>query len=154
MNGKENKESLRAVVIGMPDDEFIGYVSAMLQEYEIEKISCQDVYSAVVELAKTGWQDIFIVGRMERLAWEKGRFLQKAAEHNAACICLWPKGDVRETYNGADTVKIITEQGPFEETLKSLLGCGGESCVKDGKQFNANQFLTTKAELDALLRSS
>ena len=150
---------LRAVVVGSSSDEFVRYAMDLLGEYEIEFVHCDDVYGAVGWLAKSSYGgNILAVGRLEKLAAEEGRFLERIGEDGLTCCCL---ANTNSGYKRkVSTAKqagafVIKDPAKIGEIVTKLLADRTQVPEKKqgnkAKDFDKNEFLVTKAEQDALL---
>ena len=153
---------LRAVVVG-DNDDFVIFVKNLLDVFGIEYLICADVYFAISEIASNGWHEFLVFGRLENLGVEGLRFFDKCHEIGARCCCLvhgsimGREKEVVAVTQGGGYVAI--EQAQVEEVLKSWVSQSVklklQQKAKEQKKpaFMKEEFLTTKAELDALLGS-
>jgi hypothetical protein len=151
---------LQAVVVGDSDDEFVIYAATLLKGEGITFSCCDDVYLTVAELAKNANENVLIISRLSELSKEQGRFFHIAGEKGCHCCCL---AEVNSTCRQQFPVvvetgaSIINRPAELKEVVAELLAngwiCSTEKKQKKGASaFNKNDFLTTKAELEALLR--
>jgi len=77
---------LRAVIVGDRGDDFVGYVGGVLDDFEVEYVLCEDVYSAMTRLAKMP-AAVVVLGRFERLNREGTRFFEMLREQGHICCC-------------------------------------------------------------------
>ena len=154
---EEFEGQLSAVVVGDFSDRFVQQVMSIFGDYEIEAVHCRDVYSAVGRLAAGNHNNVLVVGRFAQLNKEQGRFFQLAGEKGLVCCCL-AEGDFSAkdrripTANGE--VFFIREPAEIEEMITKLLS-GDSTPMSERKKnkkaaLNGDDFLATKAELDAL----
>jgi hypothetical protein len=152
---------LQAIIVGSSSDGFVRYAADLLTDYEVDFVCCGDVYSAVSELAKGNYDgNVLVIGRFEQLSREGGRFFQKVSENGLACCCLaeWNFARKRKQILAAIETGafIINEPAEIAEVVTKLPG--GSSISLPGRKENnrtsafiKDEFLTTKAEIDALL---
>jgi hypothetical protein len=76
---------IQAIVVGNPSDEFVRHSTNVLKNYELEFSVCPDVYQAVSQLAKTNG-NVLIVGRIEQLSRENGRFFRIAGKKKSLVL--------------------------------------------------------------------
>ena len=153
MKNSNSNQDLHAIIIGNSGDEFVRHIIKLLGIYEIEHVLCGDIYRAFSWLLRNGRGKVLVVGRIEHLNREEGRFLQKVSDGRGLCCCFADKHLTRRQ----ERILAVEEKGAFviseskevEGILKKLL-VGKKSNVK-ASTFNRDEFLTTKAELDALL---
>ncbi len=159
MKKSSSNQHLRTVVVGSCADEFIRYTTGLLDNYGVEPVICEDIYQAVGWLAKNDCENVFVVGRFEQLSREKGRFFEKVSENGFSCCCL-AEGYTVENQKQILAAKgkgvfVINEPAEVEEVVTRLLAGGLAYSPAGGRNkasaFNRNKFVTTKAELDALL---
>ncbi len=156
---------LQAIVVGSSADEFVRDTMSLLGDYKIEFVLCEDVYSAVGRLAKNNSDgNVLVIGRIEQLSREKGRFFHIAGENRVSCCCLVDGNLVwKRRYPGVPGLAatetgafIINEPVEIEKVIAGLLAGGLTSSSNKFENnkapaFIKDEFLATKAELDALL---
>jgi hypothetical protein len=151
---------LQTIVVGSSADQFVAHTINLLSDCGVEFVLCDDVYSAVGELARTETASALVVGRLGQLSPEQGRLFHMACEKGYTCCCLADANSVRKRKQILTAVEtgafIINEPAEIREVVTKLLA-GGRDCPP-GKKTNDRatasikaEFLTTKAELDALL---
>ncbi|MHC4172778.1 MAG: hypothetical protein ACYST5_07540 [Planctomycetota bacterium] len=151
---------LQVIVVGSSADQFVRHTINLLGDCGIKFVLCDDVYSAVGELAKTETENALVVGRLGQLSPEQGRLFHMACEKGYTCCCLADVDLVRkrkQIFTAIETgAFIINEPAEIREVVTKLLA-GSGNC-SPGKKGNDRatatikaEFLTTKAELDALL---
>ncbi|MCK4752551.1 MAG: hypothetical protein KAS75_03830 [Planctomycetes bacterium] len=152
MKKTNSNQCLHAIVVGSSGDEFIRHTLNLLSSYDIEHVLFEDIYRAFSWLLRDGQEDVLVVGRVERLNKEEGRFLQKVSDRGFSCCCFADKylaqkqGQVSAAQEKGAFV--INEPAEVEDIIKKLLAGSRDS---KASTFNKDEFLTTKAELDALL---
>jgi len=160
---------LQAIVVGSSSDEFVRDVLNLPDGYNIEIVRCEDVYSGVCKLGEA--LGGVVVGRHEELAREDGRFFDVARKYGYTCCCFVDKnlaGRQRELAKAMERgALLVTELGEIDEVLMELShrssahksrarGDGGRGLIGRSPAGGASgllkdEFLMTKAELDALL---
>lgn len=160
MKDSSTIQKLKAIVVGKDGDEFVRQVYKLLNDYEIELICCNNVYTAVSQLAKKTHNNTVVIGRLEQLSREKGRFLQKIREKDIVCCCL-VEGNSEQKRRQISAAKqmqaiIINEPAEIEEIMLEL--SAGDSASPLKKKANSgssasvkDEFAVSKAELEALL---
>jgi len=155
-----SNQYLHVIIVGNAADEFVRYTMGLLDDSGVGFTLCGDVYLAVGQLLKRRSSNVLVVGRLERLNREQGRLFHIAGESGCVCCCL-ADGDSsrvqKQISAAAETgVLIINEPAQIGEAIAKL---PADSCVplsnKKGNvsssAFIKDDFVTTKAELDALL---
>jgi len=149
---------LQAVIVGRPGDKFVGYITDLLGEYKIELFHCEDIYMTVAWLAKNSYNgNVLVIGRLEQLAAEEGKFLQKASKNGLLCCCLANINSSSEQLTAARQTGacIIDEQAKIAETVSRLLADRTQQLEKrqnnTAEIFNKDEFAVTRTELNALL---
>ena len=151
---------LHVIVVGGLADEFVRQAMNLLDRGGVEYVLCSDVYSAVGDLAKSQRRDVLVIGRAGQLSKEQGRFFHIAREKGYKCCCLADRDLVRKRKLILTAIEsgafVIDKPSEIEEVLMKLMA-GGRVCSSGEKENNRasgflkDEFLTTKAELDALL---
>ena len=150
MKKTDSNQCLSAIVVGRSDDQLVGFVNQLLSQYQVRFTCCENIYMAVVEMAKSDRSNVLVIGRFSDLSREQGFFLKKTCEKHIFCCCFADKNLRNRQFqisavNQTNTF-IVKEPAEIEEVIKRLLtGSSGPSA------FMKDDFLTTKAELDALL---
>ena len=156
-----HRQDLYAIIVGSCADEFVSYTMDLLGGLGVEFVVCGDVYGAVVELAKNnGFANVLVAGRLEQLSREDGRFFQKASDSKSLCVCLADTSSLRKylqslSFIGTEAF-VITRPTQVKGIVKKLLlsdrdVLSEEKVNEKASTFNRDEFLTTKAEIDALL---
>ena len=160
MSKGDSNLSLQVVLIGGLADEFVRQVKNILERLGVEFVLCDNVYSAVGDLAKIEGPNVLIVGRVGQLSKEQGRFFHIARVKGYRCCCLadrdlvrWQKLILQAIESG---VYLIDKPAEIEEVLMKVLAetkvsSSGEKENRRASGFLKDEFRTTKAELDALL---
>lgn len=162
MQKSDFNQHLYSIVVGSSVDEFVRDTINLLDEYDVEFALCDDAYLAVGELAKNRFGDVLVIGRVGHLNIEQGRLFHIANENNYKCCCFADKNSDQKwkqilaaKQTGAF---IISEPAELREIITKLLEDNAalplnKTEEKVSSNFNKNEFLTTKAELDALLET-
>jgi len=150
----------QVIVVGSSADEFVRLTTSLLDHHGIEHILCDDVYSSIGELAKSKGPNVLVIGRFGQLSKEQGRFFHILRKRSYTCCCLVDRGLARnqkQILTALETgVFIINKPAEIEEVVVKLL-VGKRDWPSEKKEncrasnFIKEEFLTTKAELDALL---
>jgi len=152
----DSARHLCMIVVGGARDDFVAQALRLAREYDVSVTRCDDVYSAVVDLAAPGRRDVLLVGPFREMARESGRFFALAARTGARCCCLLGRevsGAPRDVLAAVRAgVLIVTQVEEIEPILADWLahrichsgGLGTRGLV--GEEFRA-----TEAELNALL---
>lgn len=151
---------LQVIVVGSSADQFVRHTTNLLGDCGLKFVLCDDVYSAVGELAKSESRNVLVIGRLEQLSPEQGRLFHIACEKGYTCCCLADTDLVRKRKQIFAAIEtgafVINEPAKIREVVTKLLA-GSENCspVKKANDRATTpikaEFLTTKAELDALL---
>jgi hypothetical protein len=151
---------LQVIVVGSSADQFVRHTTNLLGDCGLEFILCDDVYSAVGELAKSESRNVLVIGRLGQLSKEQGRLFHMACENGYACCCLADADLVRKQKQILTAIEtgafIIHEPAEIREVVTKLLAGSGDCSPGNKGNDKATatikaEFLTTKAELDALL---
>ena len=160
MKKSSSNQYLSVIVVGNRTDGFVRYVMDLLSDYGIEFVRCDDVYSAVGRLAKDTRGDILVVGRLEQLSREQGRLFHITSKNGGTCCCLADTGSAQKYLQALAAIEteafVINEPEEIKELITRLFaGTLARSPRKKennkASAFNKEDFLTTKAEMDALL---
>ena len=156
----ESIQGLCVIVVGNSRDQLIQYVINLVGGYEVEFSCCDDIYTAVIELAKKTGSNCLVIGRLSDLSKEKGRFLEKTSEKGFGCCCLADKKFTEQQFKISDVNRthtfIVNEPTEIERVVKTFLPRSGAQSANQKKingssDFMKDEFRTTEAELDALL---
>jgi hypothetical protein len=163
MGNSNTTVQMRAIVVGSSTDDFVRCTAEVLEDYGVKFICCNDVYSAVVELAKNTDGNVLVIGRLEKLGREHGRFFHLAGSKGIFCCCLADRNLVqmqRHLGPPASAAKqaavfVTDEPAQIEKEITKLLAnnLAASICKKENRLSDLikDEFLTTQAELDALL---
>jgi hypothetical protein len=152
--------SLLVVLIGGLADDFVSQTVNLLDRLGVEFVLFDNVYSAVGDLAKRESRDVLIIGRIGRLSKEQGRFFHIARVKGYRCCCIVGRDLVRKRKLILKAIEsgayLIDKPAEIEGVLMKFLAGGkmrlsGEKENRRASGFLKDEFLTTKAELDALL---
>ena len=151
---------LLVILVGGLEDEFVRQTKNILERLGVESVLCDNVYSAVGDLAKRESRNVLIIGRIGLLSKEQGRFFHIARVKGYRCCCIVDRDLVRKRKLILDAIEsgayLIDKPAEIEEVLMKFLAGGkvrlsGEKENRKASGFLKDEFLTTKAELDALL---
>ena len=160
MSKGDSNMPLLVILIGGLEDEFVRQTKNILERLGVESFVCDNVYSAVGDLAKRECRNVLIIGRIGMLSKEQGRFFHIARMKDYGCCCIIDRGLVRKRRLILDAIEsgayLIDKPAEIEEVLMKFLTGGeihrsGEKENRRASGFLKDEFLTTKAELDALL---
>ncbi len=162
MSKGDSNLSLLVIVIGGLKDEFVSRTMNLLERRGVECVLCDNVYSAVGDLAKRESRGVLIIGRLGLLSKEQGRFFHIARVKDYRICCLVDRDLVSRQKLILQAIELgaylIEKPAEIEEVLMKLLE-GRKSCFSGEKEnrrasgFLKDEFRTTKAELDALLEA-
>jgi hypothetical protein len=151
---------LLVILVGGLKDEFVRQTKNILERLAIEFVLCDNIYSAVGDLAKRESRNVLIIGRIGLLNKEQGRFFHISRVKGYRCCCIVDRDLVRKRKLILDVIEsgayLIDKPAEIEEVLMKLLTGGkirlsGERENRRASDFLKDEFLTTKAELEALL---
>jgi hypothetical protein len=151
---------LLVILVGGLKDEFVRLTKNLLERLGVEFVLCDNVYSAVGDLAKRENRNVLIIGRVGLLSKEQGRFFHIARVNGYRCCCIVDRDLVRKRKLILDAIEsgayLIDKPAEIEEVLMKVRADGkvcfsGEKENRRASGFLKDEFLTTKAELDALL---
>ena len=147
---------LRVIVVGDCADEFIRDTLRVLDEYEVDVQLCRDIYDAAGACAANGLARGVVIGRLDELAREQGRFLRIVREGGLACYCLTDIGTKQKrkelTAALASGVSVISDAAEAGGVVGKLLASQtpGQSETTGEMNF-VTDIAATRAQLDALL---
>ena len=144
------------IVVGDQRDPLVNEMVRLAQDYELEVIRCDDVYSAVTPLAKRADRCFMVVGALGELTREEGRFFALARESGARCCCLLDTDVTIEREKVLAAVRmgayLVGQTEEMRELVEGWLAA--EGCHPGGTRagpFLNEDFRATEAELRALL---
>jgi hypothetical protein len=153
---------LQVIVVGSSADSFVRDVLNLSNGYDLDTVLCEDVYSCVSKLGRAGGG--LVVGRLEELSKEDGRFFDVARMHGYKCCCFVDKnvaGRQKELLKAMQRGALLgAEVGRIDEMLMKLSdrsSAADSTARSDGpptgatSRFFKDGFLITKDEMDALL---
>jgi len=154
MKKVRHSENLQVVLIGNFADYFVHHTISFLDGHQVRYIFCDDIYSAIGKLTLNNVEEAVIIGRLELLNKSNGRFLSRMKEKAFTCCCfVEDKG--REMYAGADLgVILVNEPAQLVDVLLELLSYELDKMSEEKSKaddFNKEEYLVTKSEIDALL---
>ena len=159
MSKTEINSQLHAVVVGGADG-FAADAVDVLSRRGIECVFCDDVYSAVGAFAGNGAGPMLVIGPLDELAKEQGRFFDIVRRRGYKCCCVADEG-ARDT----DTMPLDERQDELAVCRADHLGRTIASLI-DGDQIrrrfmrqlargdadeNKGEIHTSRAEMEALL---
>jgi len=114
-----------SLVVGSPSDRLVRSIAGVLGKCGVRFGFCDDVYSAIGELAGMQGDNILVIGRLGQLSREKGQFLRIVSERGIACCCLADGDLVRRRRLVLDALDsgafVVSEPAEVEEVLTELL---------------------------------
>ena len=137
-----------AILIGQPSDDFVGQCTAILTQRRVDFIHCPDVYSAVACIARK-CPGFLVLGRLNELSREDGRFFDLAARYGCHCCCL-AHNDTASAQQQPQIV-IASNMSELKAAIESLLDAPLATRLAGKTEFDKEKFKTTEAELKALL---
>ena len=160
MSKGDSNLPLLVILIGGLEDELLRQTKDILVCLGVEPVLCDNVYSAVGDLAKRENQNVLIIGRVGLLSKEQGRFFHIARARYYRCCCIVDRELVSKRRLILDAIEsgayLIDKPSEIEEVMMKFLAgekirLSGEKEKRKAAGFLKDEFLTTKAELDALL---
>lgn len=155
MRSSDVGAQLQAVIVGRATDSFVRYAMSMLGNCDVGFIHCGDVYSAVGELVKNKAKNVLVIGRLEHLSKEQGRFFRKISENGFSCCCLTGRNLVHKRKQILDAIKtgafVINEPVEIKKVVAKL--SAAPVSVFDRRHGGGQEAFgqpPTKVELDAL----
>ena len=143
------------VVVGDTRDDLVAQTLRLASEYEVDVAQCDDVYSAVVELAARRRSCVLLVGPFRDMAKEAGRLFALASRGGARCCCLLERNDPAGQGDVLAAVRAgVLLAGRVEEVeliLRDWLA--GNGCHRElgCHSLTDDEYRATEAELNALL---
>ncbi|MHC4123991.1 MAG: hypothetical protein ACYSSI_10490 [Planctomycetota bacterium] len=150
----------KAMVVGSQTDGFVTYAARLFRDYEFKFVVCDNIYSAVARLVDYKDGNVLVIGRIECLSVEGKRFFEKLSERKSLCCCLAEMNSVQkylEKISAIGTEAIVINQPSelkevLERVLEGSLSIKSDNAIKtEPLNFKEEEFLTTKAEIEALL---
>jgi len=148
---------LQVIVVGSSTDELVHRTMNSLGDHGVEYILCDDVYSAVGELARNESGNVLVIGRFGQLSREQGRFFHMACDNGYTCFCIADRELVRKRKQILTAIEagafVTNEPAEIGEVVTKLLQGSSPEKKGSGKTPKSikDEFVTTKAELDSLL---
>jgi len=155
-----SNQDFRILLIARCNDRFIEQLAAFLSEYEVDFTVCDNIYSAIARLWGEKAGKTLVIGRLEELCAEKGRFFEKIGQMGFSCCCL---ADTNARQNtgwieaaaGEGAFVVENTEQIFEAVRRYLESQVGVIQIKRKEKsalaLLTEEFVTTQAELDALL---
>jgi hypothetical protein len=156
MAGRNSGRDPYVIVVGVPDQEYVREMVRVVRAGGVEPALCDDVYAAVAALAGAGDRRTLVLGRLQELAREKGRFFSLAAANAARCCCLLEAGPaVRQSAVCAALragAYVVGATGEVRAVVQDWLADGQRPPRHRNLQgVQEDDFHATEAELSALL---
>ena len=145
---------LAVLVVADTHDALAADLSGLAGEYEVDVIRCEDVYTAVAELALLRGRRVLVVGRLRELAKENRRVFAIAARHGARCCGLLdPETPVERDVILASMwagVSVVDTTDDIRGVFAAWLS-GSECRFPEPVVCLDEEYRATEAELNALL---
>ncbi len=142
------------ILVAAAHDPLTTSVAGLAADSEVAVARCDDVYTAVAELALSRSQCVLVIGRLRDLAKERGRFFAIAARTKARCCALLEaEAPVERSVLLAAMragVSIVGTADEIERVFDAWLA-GGGCQSSDAAARLAEEYRATEAELNALL---
>ncbi len=156
MTGGSSELDPCVVIVGDSRCEFVRAMVRLARDCQIQAVRCEDVYFAVVAMARAGGRPVFVVGVLRELAREKGRFFRIAEANAQRCCCLVdpdPSLDAEAILAAIRTgMCVVGAVEEVEPVLTDWLSGGGRRSRHKGLDGLRDEDLhATEAELIALL---
>ena len=149
----EGDSGCRLIAVGDLQDPLATEALRVAAEFEVAAVRCDDVYTAVAELAGGPRCCTLVVGPLRELARENNHFFLVAARHGARCVVLLEPPGTTERRDVLTAVRagawVIDALAEVREVVASWLA--GPGCRPGTSRLAPDEFRATEAELDALL---
>lgn len=144
------------IIVGDPCSDFVRAMVRLSREYQVEAVFCDDVYTAVVAMARTAGRPSLVVGPIHALACEGGRFFQIAEGNSLRCCCFLDPRIFEDSVGMRSAMRagaaIVGEIGEVHPVFKEWLSTAGYQDTRRSLCDLADEDLrATEAELRALL---
>lgn len=122
--GYDLGSQFQAIVVGGSSDDIVRSSSSVLEARGLDIIRRPDIYSSISRLREA--RGGVVVGRLEDLCREGGRFFEIARAHGFLCCCFvekcfaWNRRELVEAIERG--VFIVTEAEEIEEALAAFAG--------------------------------
>lgn len=157
----DSDSKLHAIVVADGADGIVHAATGTLQANGIPYRTCTDVYEATGYLAGNGAQPVLVVGRLEELGRERGRFFEIIRRNGHTCCCISAGSDVREaalaealrnTGQPAQPISICAEDSLTEAMDKIIRRSGRISLTRSASRarYTGSEFSASRAEMEAL----
>ena len=115
---------LQVIVVGSSSDDFVRDVLNLSNGCDLDTVLCDDVYSGVSKLGLAVGG--LVVGRLEELSRENGRFFDIARMYGFTCCCFVDDGVAgrrRELIQAMERgAHVVAELGEIDDLLTKLSG--------------------------------
>ncbi len=143
------------IVVGDSDQEFVREMVRMTRACGVEPALCADVYAAVAAAAGAAGRRTLVLGRMQELSRENGRFFPLAAANAVDCCGLLDSGPAVRPGLGAALqagARLVGAAGDVRAILRDWLAAGqGQARPRNLPDLQEDDLHATEAELSALL---
>lgn len=141
------------IVVGGRHDAFVVEAMQLAREYETKPVQCDDVYSAVAELAKTDGC-VAVIGLFGEMVRENSAFFRLVRRAGTPCCCLLNDDDAGERDEILRAVRLgvhlVGDIEPVRDLLEGCLAAGRCASSRDDG-LPSEDDRATEAELEALL---
>lgn len=143
----------RLLAVGSSRDRLAIETLRLAAEYEVEGARCDDIYSAVADLAAGGRCCALVVGQLRDLGKEDGSFFRVAARNGARCAVLLEQAGLDDRRAVLTAVRARATMIDAVDELRGVVEAwlAGPGCLPEVPRLTGDEFRATEAELDALL---
>ena len=129
---------------------------SLAREYELEVARCDDIYTAVAELAKGAGRSLMVIGTLSELAQENARLFALAGAAGAQCCCLLDQAEAAERGNILAAVRAGARLAGRANEMRAaledwLIDVGRPAGNPADDDLTSNDLRATPEELSALL---
>ena len=143
------------VVVGDRQSEFVRTAIGLAEERSLEAVVCDDLWMAVAETARANGRCLLVVGALEALSAEEGRFFRIAAARRIRCCCVLRASAVHERSGLLHALRAgaaVVSQEDLRDVLGSWLAVGGgHHSRRTSSGIADDELRPTREELIALL---
>lgn len=141
------------IVVGGRHDAFVVEAMRLARECETKPVQCDDVYSAVAELAKTD-RCVAVIGSFGEMTRENSAFFRLVRRAGTPCCCLLNEDDAGERHEILRAVHLgvhlVGDVEPIRDFLEGGFAAGRCASSRDDGLAREDD-RATEAELKALL---